>query len=170
MFAYEKARMWKELFSLAVDTGVADQDLIDMSHRVAESLVSHARYSEAARVYLDYGQDIPGAVLALTRGNDLSEAFRVISMNKAHNLVEEVIAPEALELCTQFREDVQEMTEQLIRQGQRLIELKEKKTLDPDGYYGREEPNLHNVDALTDASGISQFTKYTKALTGTTAK
>jgi hypothetical protein len=52
-------------------------------------------------------------------------------MNKAHNLVEEVIAPEALELCTQFREDVQEMTEQLIRQGQRLIELKEKKTLDP---------------------------------------
>ncbi|CAE6434599.1 unnamed protein product [Rhizoctonia solani] len=170
MFAYEKARMWKELFSLAVDTGVADQDLIDMSHRVAESLVSHARYSEAARVYLDYGQDIPGAVLALTRGNDLSEAFRVISMNKAHKLVEEVIAPEALELCTQFREDVQEMTEQLIRQGQRLIELKEKKTLDPDGYYGREEPNLHNVDALTDASGISQFTKYTKALTGTTAK
>jgi hypothetical protein len=45
MFAYEKARMWKELFSLAVDTGVADQDLIDMSHRVAgliyDLLVKH---------------------------------------------------------------------------------------------------------------------------------
>jgi hypothetical protein len=39
-----------------------------------------------------------------------------------------------------------------------------------EGYYGRDEPNLHNVDALTDASGITQFTKYTKALTGTTAR
>ncbi|CAE6360205.1 unnamed protein product [Rhizoctonia solani] len=170
MFAYEKARMWKELFSLALGTGVGGQDLIDMGHRVADSLVSHARYSEAARVYLDYAQDVPSAVSALTRGNDLSEAFRVISINKVQHLAEEIISPEALDLCTQFREDVQEMTEQLTRQGQRLIELKEKKALDPDGYYGREEPNLHNVDALTDASGISQFTKYTKALTSTTTR
>ncbi|ELU39450.1 pol II transcription elongation factor [Rhizoctonia solani AG-1 IA] len=163
MFAYEKARMWKELFSLALDTGVGGQDLIDMGHRVAESLVSHSRYSEAARVYLDYSQDVPSAVSALTRGNDLSEAFRVISINKAQHLAEEIISPEALDLCTQLREDVQEMAEQLTRQGQRLVELKEKKALDPDSYYGREEPNLHNVDALTDASGISQFTKYTKS-------
>ncbi|CAE6532691.1 unnamed protein product [Rhizoctonia solani] len=170
MFAYEKARMWKELFSLALDTGVVDQDLTDMGLRVAESLVSHARYSEAARVYLDYGQDVPSAVSALTRGNDLSEAFRVVSMHKAHHLVDEIISPEAMDLCIQFSEDVQEMSEQLTRQWQRLIELKEKKILDPDGYYGRDEPNLHNVDALTDASGISQFTKYTKAMTGTTAK
>ncbi|KAG8762167.1 hypothetical protein FRC11_010683 [Ceratobasidium sp. 423] len=170
MFAYEKARMWKELFSLALDTGVVDPDLTDMGLRVAENLVSHARYSEAARVYLDYGQDVRSAVSALTRGNDLSEAFRVVSMHKAYRLVEEIISPEAMDLCTQLREDVQEMAEQLTRQGQRLVELKEKKVLDPDGYYGREESNLHNVDALTDASGISQFTKYTKALTGTTAK
>ncbi|CAE6454047.1 unnamed protein product [Rhizoctonia solani] len=170
MFAYEKARMWKELFSLALDVGVPDQDLTDMGLRVAENLVSHARYSEAATVYLDYSQDVPSAVSALTRGNDLSEAFRVVSMRKAYHLIEEIISPEALGLCTQLREDVQEMAEQLARQGQRLIELKEKKVLDPDGYFGREEPNLHNVDALTDASGISQFTKYTKALTSTTAK
>ncbi|CAE6502632.1 unnamed protein product [Rhizoctonia solani] len=170
MFAYEKARMWKELFSLAQDAGVAEQDLIDMGLRVAENLVSHARYSEAARVYIDYGQDIPSAVSALTRGNDLSEAFRMVSMHKTHHLIEEIINPEALDLCTQLREDIQEMAEQLDRQGRRLIELKEKKAIDPDGYFGREEPNLHNVDALTDASGISQFTKYTKALTGTTAK
>ncbi|KAH7339027.1 IKI3 family-domain-containing protein [Rhizoctonia solani] len=126
MFAYEKARMWKELFSLAQDTGVAEQDLITW----------------VSAVYIDYGQDIPSAVSALTRGNDLSEAFRV-----------------ALDLCAQLREDVQEMAEQ------------RRRLLTPvNGYFGREEPNLHNVDALTDASGISQFTKYTKALTGTTAK
>jgi elongator complex protein 1 len=167
MFAYEKARMWKELFSLALDTDVTSEDLVDMGFRVAgvthlpimlhnadnlhliESLVSHTRYSEAARVYLDYAQDVPRAISVLTRGNDLSEAFRVvrfpnsdnewaphihapqISMHKAHNLVEEIISPEALDLCTQLCDDIQEMVEQLTRQGQRLVELKEKKVSDP---------------------------------------
>ncbi|KAG9098159.1 hypothetical protein FRC06_006747 [Ceratobasidium sp. 370] len=75
MFAFEKARMWKELFSLAVDAGISSEDLVDMGYRVA------------------------------------------------------------------------------------------------DNFYGHDDPNLHNVDAMTDASGMmTQFTRYTKALTGTTAR
>ncbi|KAF8594643.1 IkappaB kinase complex, IKAP component [Ceratobasidium sp. AG-I] len=171
MFAFEKARMWKELFSLALDTEIASEDLVDMGYRVAESLASHSRYSEAARVYLDYAHHVPGAVTAFSSGNDLSEAFRVISMHKAPELIEEIVNPEAMDLCTQFRDDVQEMSEQLERQGQRLIDLKEKKLSDPSAYYGQDEPNLHNVDAMTDASGMmTQYTQYTRALTGTTAK
>ena len=87
----------------------------------------------------------------------------------------------------QPHDDIQEMADQLDRQGQRLVDLKEKKESDPSGllvstwenalthvsdsYYGQDEPNLHNVDALTDASGMmTQYTHYTKALTGTTAR
>ena len=102
MFAFEKARMWKELFSLALDTGIAPEDLVDMGYRVAgtvqahiishvrqtelliilESLASHLRYSEAARVYLDYAHHVSGAVTALSSGNDLSEAFRVVGLTE----------------------------------------------------------------------------------------
>ncbi|QRV80523.1 Pol II transcription elongation factor [Ceratobasidium sp. AG-Ba] len=171
MFAFEKARMWKELFALAAEINISSEDLVDMGYRVAESLTSHSRYLEAARVYVEYAHDVRAAVSALCRGNDLSEAFRIVSVYKTSELVEEVIEPEAKDLCSQLSDDVQEMREQLDRQGQRLIDLKEKKQSDPSGYYGHEEPNLHNVDALTDASGImTQFTRYTKALTGTTAK
>lgn len=56
-------------------------------------------------------------------------------MNKVLELIEEIISPEAMDLCTQFRDDVQEMSEQLERQGQRLIDLKEKKQSDP-GEFG----------------------------------
>ncbi|KAG9120672.1 hypothetical protein FRC07_003758, partial [Ceratobasidium sp. 392] len=191
MFAYEKARMWKELFSLAVGADISSEDLTDMGYRVAgasffqevlgiqtfdgpsvaESLVSHSRHTEAARVYLDYAHDVPGAVTSLCRGNDLSEAFRIISIEKTPRLVEEVVGPEATDLCTQMGDDVQEMVDQLERQGQRLLDLKEKKQSDPNNFYGHDDPNLHNVDAMTDASGMmTQFTRYTKALTGTTAR
>ncbi|KAG9116362.1 hypothetical protein FRC07_007460, partial [Ceratobasidium sp. 392] len=171
MFAYEKARMWKELFSLAVEADISSEDLTDMGYRVAESLASHARHAEAARVYLDYAHDVPGAVTSLCRGNDLSEAFRIISVQKTPHLVEEVVGPEATDLCTQLGDDVQEMVDQLERQGQRLLDLKEKKQSDPNNFYGHDDPNLHNVDAMTDASGMmTQFTRYTKALTGTTAR
>ncbi|KAG8722224.1 hypothetical protein FRC09_006606 [Ceratobasidium sp. 395] len=163
MFAFEKARMWKELFSLATEASIPPADLIDMGYRVAESLSSHSRHTEAARVYLDYAHDVASAVTSLCRGNDLSEAFRI--------LVEEIISPEATDLCTQLGDDVQEMADQLSRQGQRLLDLKDKKLADPNGFYGQDDPNLHNVDAMTDASGMmTQFTRYTKALTGTTAR
>ena len=55
-------------------------------------------------------------------------------MHKVPELIEEIVNPEAMDLCTQFRDDVQEMSEQLERQGQRLIELKEKKLSDPSKY------------------------------------
>ncbi|KAG8724730.1 hypothetical protein FRC09_015203 [Ceratobasidium sp. 395] len=175
MFAFEKARMWKELFSLATEANIPLDDLTDMGYRVAESLSSHSRHTEAARVYLDYAHDVPGAVTSLCRGNDLSEAFRVVglsvSIHKVPQLVEEIISPEATDLCTQLGDDVQDMVDQLNRQGQRLVDLKDKKVADPNDFYGQDDPNLHNVDAMTDASGMmTQFTRYTKALTGTTAR
>lgn len=55
-------------------------------------------------------------------------------MHKVPELIEEIVKPEAMDLCTQFRDDVQEMSEQLERQGQRLIDLKEKKQSDPSEY------------------------------------
>ncbi|KAG8738161.1 hypothetical protein FRC10_007220 [Ceratobasidium sp. 414] len=120
MFAFEKARMWKELFSLAADADISSEDLVDMGYRVA---------------------------------------------------VEEIISSEATDLCSHLSDDVQEMSDQLNRQGQRLLDLKEKKQSDPNNFYGHDDPNLHNVDAMTDASGMmTQFTRYTNALTGTTAR
>ncbi len=57
-----------------------------------------------------------------------------ISIHKVPDLVEEIISPEATDLCSQLGEDVQEMVDQLSRQGQRLLDLKEKKQSDPSKF------------------------------------
>jgi hypothetical protein len=41
-------------------------------------LYSRKRYSEAARVMLDYLDDADGAVGALVQGNEISEALRIV--------------------------------------------------------------------------------------------
>lgn len=41
--------------------------------------MSKKRYSEAARVLLDYAQDSRQAVIALVQGNSFSEARRIVS-------------------------------------------------------------------------------------------
>jgi hypothetical protein len=44
----------------------------------AEDLSSKKRYTEAARVLLDYSKDIREGVIALVSGNAFSEAGRVV--------------------------------------------------------------------------------------------
>ncbi len=44
----------------------------------AEDLSSKKRYTDAARVLLDYSKDIREAVIALVSGNAFSEAGRVV--------------------------------------------------------------------------------------------
>ena len=85
MISHEKALQWQELFCLAAQVEMADEDVIDMEYRVAgvclnrylmlmslifffkssEDLVGKKRHLEAARVLLDYSMDVREAVIAL---------------------------------------------------------------------------------------------------------
>lgn len=94
MVAHEKALEWQELFDLAVRNGASNDDMVSMGYRVAgmdpkltkrtlnlilqtEDLCSKKRYAEAARVLVDYCEDIREALIALTSGNSFAEARRI---------------------------------------------------------------------------------------------
>ncbi|KAJ7133724.1 pol II transcription elongation factor [Mycena crocata] len=164
MAAHEKALDWQELFDLAGRTGVSAEDIIAMGYRVAEELVSKKRYPDAARVLLDYADDVREAVIALVQGNCFSEARRIVKRLFQWSLI---IYPGALESCAQISEDVGEMRDQLRKQLLRIRELRVKKIEAPDAFYGTEEDaNLHNVDVMTDMSmPATAFTRYTVAPT-----
>lgn len=49
----------------------------------AEELLSKKRCLEAARVFIDYADDIRQSVLALAQGNEFSEARRIVSASKS---------------------------------------------------------------------------------------
>ncbi|ESK87867.1 pol ii transcription elongation factor [Moniliophthora roreri MCA 2997] len=164
MVAHEKALEWQELFDLAVRTQVSAEDLEAMAYRVSEDLVSKKRFAEAAKVLLDYANDIRTAVINLVQGNELSEARRIVALKKKPELLDEVIYPGALESRAQIAEDVTEMREQLRKQLNRIRELRIKKVEEPDEFYGVEDTALHNVDVMTDISmAPTAFTRYTIA-------
>ncbi|KAJ7125399.1 IKI3 family-domain-containing protein [Mycena epipterygia] len=167
MVAHEKSLDWQELFDLAGRTDVSEDDITAMGYRVAEDLVSKKRYSEAARVLLDYAKDPREAVIALVQGNCFSEARRIATFTGSETLLIDIIHPGALESRAQISEDISEMKDQLRKQHHRTRELRVKKAEEPDAFYGMEEDaNLHNVDVMTDVSmPATAFTRYTVAPT-----
>ncbi|KAG6809392.1 hypothetical protein H0H92_000447 [Tricholoma furcatifolium] len=166
MVAHEKALEWQELFYLACQTGMPEDEVVATGYRVAEDLVSKKRHPEAARVLLDYAKDIREAIIAYVHGNHFSEARRVIMLESKPELVEDVVHPAALESCAQIVEDTNECKEQLRKQLNRVRELRVRKVEEPDAFYGTEDVALHNVDVMTDVSmAPTQFTRYTKAPT-----
>ena len=166
MVAHEKALQWQELFELAIRENMSREDILSMGYRIAgisllslvevrltpwsEDLSSKKRYSEAARVLLDYSKDVRRAVIALVQGHNISEARRIvsetirykhsfcswtrtfqISLFAVPDLVTDIIYPGALESRSQFGEDINEMKDQLRKQIHRLRELRVKKVEEP---------------------------------------
>ncbi|KAF7980125.1 hypothetical protein HWV62_39551 [Athelia sp. TMB] len=166
MVAFEKSLQWQELFDLALREGVPAEDLTSMAYRVSEDLSSKKRYSDSARVLLDYCKDSRQAVIALVQGNSFSEARRIATLWGSSDLMTEIIHPGALDSRAQFSEDISEMREQLEKQVNRLRELRIKKIEEPDAFYGTEDVALSNVDVMTDVSmPATAFTRYTVAPT-----
>ena len=97
MLAYEKALDWQEMFDLALQQQIGSEDLVNAAFRlggiyrsrrlrvetnvcILEDLCGKKRYQDAARVLLDYAQDVREAVIALVQGNLFSEARRIVSL------------------------------------------------------------------------------------------
>ncbi|KDQ06369.1 hypothetical protein BOTBODRAFT_622525 [Botryobasidium botryosum FD-172 SS1] len=174
MVAYERAHAWRELFSLALSLPRAEfhqDELKGMAYRVSDDLRSRKRYGEAARVLLDYAQDLPEAVIAYARGNEISEALRIMSTHPSKtedlDLLESIIKPIALELREEIAEDIKEAHEQFVKQRNRLIELAEVKAKDPETFYTEQDAaEMYNIDVMTDAgasTAVTTFTRYTAA-------
>lgn len=164
MVAHEKALDWQELFELALQENTPPDDLVRMAHRVAEDLSSRKRYVEAARILLDYTDDVREAIKALVEGSQFSEARRIIVTNSKLYLLEDVVYPGALECRALIAEELNEMREQLRKQRTRVRELRVRKVEEPDAFYGMEDTDLPNVDVMTDVSmAPTAFTRYTQA-------
>ncbi|OCB85125.1 IkappaB kinase complex, IKAP component [Sanghuangporus baumii] len=165
LVACERALMWREALELAIRECVDEIAFADLTHRLADELLSKKRYEEAARVFLDHAKSVRQCVSALAQGNMFSEARRIISLHREPSLLEEIVQPATLDTCTRITEDLDEMRTQLRKQLERIRELRIKKTEEPDAFYGLDDdPTLHSVDVMTDVSmAPTAFTRYTAA-------
>lgn len=81
MIAHQRAMTWQELFDIACQERLSDEELLRLAQQVASGLQGRGRFTEAARVYLDYGgNDVCSAVVALCEGGEFAEALRIVSL------------------------------------------------------------------------------------------
>ncbi|KAG0700203.1 pol II transcription elongation factor [Suillus ampliporus] len=168
MVSYERALQWQELFELCLKEQLNDEEITEIAYRIADELFSKKRFSESARVLLDYAKDVRQAVNSLVQGNEFAEARRIVTLHAKPELVDQLLLPCALDCCSQIGDDINEMREQLHKQVARLTELRIKKVEEPDAFYNLDDPTLHNVDVMTDVSmAPTAFTRYTVAPSAT---
>ncbi|KAG1812305.1 pol II transcription elongation factor [Suillus variegatus] len=168
MISYERALQWQELFELCLKEQLDGDEITEIAYRIADELFSKKRFSESARVSLDYAKDVRQAINTLAQGNEFAEARRIITLHAKPELIDQVLFPCALDCRTQIGDDINEMREQLRKQAVRLTELRIKKVEEPDAFYNVDDPTLHNVDVMTDVSmAPTTFTRYTVAPSAT---
>ena len=63
----------------------------------ADSLKGSRRYTEAARVLLDYAEDVEEAIVTLLEGSAWEEALRLIYFHRRMDLLETHLKPSLLE-------------------------------------------------------------------------
>ncbi|KAG1738258.1 pol II transcription elongation factor [Suillus lakei] len=168
MVSYERALEWQELFELCLKDQLDGDEITEIAYRIADELFSKKRFSESARVLLDYAKDVRQAVNSLAQGNEFAEARRIVTLHARPELMDQLLLPCALDCRAQIGDDINEMREQLRKQIARLTELRIKKVEEPDAFYNLDDPTLHNVDVMTDVSmAPTTFTRYTVAPSAT---
>lgn len=174
--AYRAISMWQECLTNAALVPLQGSELSTIAEDLANSLQEANDYASAARIHLDYLEDLAGAALLLCKGYQFAEATRLVSSRQKPELLRTVIDPGLIEASASMTEMLAEMKTQLGAQVPRLRELREKKAEDPmaflDGMEGGDGDVPDNISlAPTDAStsGGTFMTRYTNRSTGTLA-
>ena len=79
--SYTKALLWRECLNVAHSIPLTATEIAALANQLAESLIGHRQYVDAARIYVDYRTSddaIENAVNALAKGYHFAEAIRVV--------------------------------------------------------------------------------------------
>jgi elongator complex protein 1 len=172
--SYKKAGMWRECLNVAYSIPLPNPEFTQLALELAEYLVEHRSFVDAATLYVDYGTNdtsIEKAAKALVKGYYFDEAIRVVNMKCGPQKVSSIVHPAIIDCFSQTTELIGELKTQLAAQIPRLRILREKKAEDPENYF---EGNTVDMDvpdnisvAPTDATtSASLFTRYTARTAG----
>ena len=131
---YIKAAFWKEALNIASSMPLSTEELSNLAYRLADALMERGEYTDAARLYIDYGSDemaIAKAVKALAKAYQFSEAIRLVNGKVGATKVAEIAHPAILECFAQTTELLSDLKGQIGAQVPRLRVLRGKKAEDP---------------------------------------
>ncbi|KAK6339082.1 hypothetical protein TWF696_009870 [Orbilia brochopaga] len=172
LVAYQKCGMWQEALYAASRIPLSLEETKELAGVLADALIESKDFKSAARIYLDYHNDIKEAVSAYCRGSFFEEAMRVVALKQEFHLLDEVVDSGLVESFNTTSELIADFLAQIQSQISRIKELREKKQRDPLAFYGAsgdidapDNVSVAGTDASTAAGSI--FTRYTDKTGGT---
>ncbi|KAF3936373.1 hypothetical protein ABW19_dt0200343 [Dactylella cylindrospora] len=169
--AYQKCGMWQEALYTASRIPLSPQEITELSVVLAEALIESKDYRNAARIYLDYQDDVREAVTSFCKGSFFDEAMRVIALKQQFPLLDEVVDPGLVEAFNTTSELIADFLGQIKSQTSRIKELRKKKEEDPLAFYGTggdtdapDNVSVAGTNVSTAAGSI--FTRYTDKTPG----
>ncbi|KAF3907273.1 hypothetical protein ABW20_dc0108919 [Dactylellina cionopaga] len=170
--AYKKCGMWQETLYAASRIPLSSEEIMELAEVLAEALAESKDFGNAAKIHLDYRNDVKEAVASLCRGSLFQEAMRVIALNQMYSLLEEVVDPGLIDSFNTISELITDFLGQIKSQTARIKALHEKKENDPLSFYGAtgetdvpDNVSVAGTEMSTAAGSI--FTRYTDKTSGT---
>ncbi len=165
MAAYRSAGHWQAVMTIAGRLQLPEEEMARLVSDVGEELQAMGRPAEAARVALEYSQDVDTAVRALLEAREWMEAIRVSSLYDHNELLASLVEPAALECATSLIEEFTEGSEKVGKYQarhqavqQRRLSLSAKLKAEEDG----EWPPPEDDSASETSSHLSSMSAYTR--------
>ncbi|EPS37147.1 hypothetical protein H072_9211 [Dactylellina haptotyla CBS 200.50] len=170
--AYQKCGMWQEALYAGGRIPLSDEEIVELSGVLAESLAENKDFRNSARIHLDYRNDVKEAVSNYCKGSFFEEGMRVIALKGQFSLLEEVVDPALIDSFNTTSELVTDYLGQIKSQTARILDLRVKKESDPVSFYGAtvetdapDNVSIAGTEVSTSAGSI--FTRYTDKSGGT---
>ncbi|KAI9785683.1 MAG: hypothetical protein M1839_008700 [Geoglossum umbratile] len=165
MSAYRAAGLWRETLFCATQASIPAAQIKELAIALAESLYEAKDYANAARVYLDYGQDVETAARTFCKGYLFADAMRIVGIWGREDLLETVIDQGLVDGLVASTELLADCKGQLLAQVPRLRELRAKKEEDSLAYYegtpDADAPDNISLAPSNTSTSASLFTRYT---------
>ncbi|GMH34369.1 hypothetical protein BSKO_02203 [Bryopsis sp. KO-2023] len=174
--AYKKGCHWEMCLALTGKLGMDQNEVQDIAVDLFEELKTDRRLNEAARLAVEYLEDVDEAIVLLTDARSWREAVRVSYRFDREDLVDTIVAPAAAECASTSLSNFREDAERVGKYWERLKEVREKRfametVVGETGAAGdidRDAGNDDLGDGSSTVAGMSVYTDRTHANTAAT--
>ncbi len=129
--SYRAAGCWREALYCAAQANVAQPQVQALARSFADSLYESKDFLNAARLYIDYGNDVEMAARTYCKGYLFAEAMRLIKSHGEDAFLGSVVDTGLGEAMAESTELLAECKTQINAQVPRLRELRTKRDEDP---------------------------------------
>ncbi|KAL3695969.1 hypothetical protein R1sor_010045 [Riccia sorocarpa] len=168
--AYRLGGHWERVMIMAGQLGQSPSDVRELAVELRDELEAMGRPKEAARIALDYLEDVEGAMRLLIDAQEWAEVARLGYLKRQQQFIETQLRPAVLECATSQLRELNDNVEKVGKYLARFLALHQRRMLlSARVRTDMEGEDVVDFDASSDislassnASGLSGLSAYTR--------